>query len=213
VSIEFMVGLILALVLSRDLPGFGIFKTLLLIPFMIAPVVVGFTWRILLDGSVGPLPQVLQWIGLLSPASPPILSQARLVLPVLVLVDAWQTTPFVMLVLLAGLQSLPIEPFEAAAVDGANRLQTFLAITLPGLRPAILVALLIRTINALRTFDLIFIMTGGGPGTASEVLALLNYRIAFDTYDMGYGATISILILAISTVFSFVYIYSIRYGE
>ena len=210
VALEFLAGLGLALLLQREPRRAAFFKSVLLIPLMVAPVVTGFTWAFMLHLDFGPIPELLRALGLQTLGGTPVLASRALVIPALVLVDAWVSTPFMMLVLLAGLQAIPPEPYEAAAVDGASALQRFLLITLPLLRPAILVALLIRTINAVNFFDVAFIMTGGGPGTASEVLALFNYRVAFGDFDLGYGAAVSLLVLLVSAGISLGYIRTLR---
>jgi multiple sugar transport system permease protein len=210
VALEFLAGLALALLLQREPRGAAFFKSVLLIPLMVAPVVTGFTWAFMLHLDFGPVPELFRALGLARLGATPILASRALVMPALILVDAWITTPFMMLVLLAGLQAIPPEPYEAAAVDGASALQRFLLITLPLLRPAILVALLIRTINAVNFFDVAFIMTGGGPGTASEVLALFNYRVTFGDFDLGYGAAVSLFVLGLSASISLSYIHTLR---
>jgi multiple sugar transport system permease protein len=210
VALEFLAGLSLALPLQREPRGAAFFKSVLLIPLMVAPVVTGFTWAFMLHLDFGPLPQLLRALGLATLGGTPVLASRALVMPALILVDAWISTPFMMLVLLAGLQAIPPEPYEAAAVDGASALQRFLLITLPLLRPAVLVALLIRTINAVNFFDVAFIMTGGGPGTASEVLALFNYRVTFGDFDLGYGAAVSLFVLLVSATISLSYIRTLQ---
>jgi len=210
VALEFLAGLALALLLQREPRGAAFFKSVLLIPLMVAPVVTGFTWAFMLHLDFGPLPQLFRALGLATLGATPVLASRALVMPALVLVDAWISTPFMMLVLLAGLQAIPPEPYEAAAVDGASARQRFLLITLPLLRPAILVALLIRTINAVNFFDVAFIMTGGGPGTASEVLALFNYRVTFGDFDLGYGAAVSLFVLVVSAAVSLSYIRTLQ---
>ena len=206
VCLELLLGLGLALLLARGVPGAVVFKSVLLVPLMVAPVVTGFTWSFMLHPDFGPLPELLRAVGLTGLGTAPVLASRVLVIPTLVLVDAWVATPFMMLVLLAGLQAIPPEPYEAAQVDGASALQRFRFITLPLLTPAILVALLIRTINAVNFFDIAFVMTGGGPGTASEVLALFNYRIAFGDFDMGYGAAVSLFTLGVTALVSLGYL-------
>ena len=212
VALELLAGLALALLLQREPRGAAFFKSVLLIPLMVAPVVTGFTWAFMLHLDFGPLPQLFRALDLATLGGTPVLASRALVMSALVLVDAWIATPFMMLVLLAGLQAIPPEPYEAAAVDGASALQRFLLITLPLLRPAILVALLIRTINAVNFFDVAFIMTGGGPGTASDVLALFNYRVTFGDFDLGYGAAVSLFVLAVSATISLGYIRTLRSG-
>jgi len=210
VGLELLFGMALALLLNQDLKGGRLYKSFLLIPLMTAPVVAGFTWNYLLHLEFGPIPQILKFLGFTSLASRPILASKELVMPAIILVDVWQTTPFVMLVILAGLQAIPIEPYEAAKVDGASSTQIFFKITLPMLKPAILVALLIRTIHAIRFFDVAFVMTGGGPGTASELLPLYNYSVCFVDFNLGYGSAISFLVLGVSAIFSFLYIIFLR---
>lgn len=200
VALELVLGMILALALNREFPGVGVIRSIILIPFIIAPVVVGFTWRFLLNNDFGPLPHLFSALHLNFLVNPPLLSNASLVIPMLIVIDAWQYMPFVTLVLLAGLKALPSEPYEAALVDGASPVQQFFRITLPLLRPALLVAVIIRTMTALRVFDTVFVMTGGGPGSASEVLSFYGYRMAFQSYQMGMSAAIGILTLLIALV-------------
>jgi multiple sugar transport system permease protein len=121
-------------------------------------------------------------------------------------VDIWQWTPFMFLVLLAGLQAIPQEPYEAAMIDGANWWQTFLHVTLPMLRPAMLIALLLRTMDLLRVFDQIFILTEGGPGFATETVSLYIYRSAFRFFDFGYAAAMSFVLLIVTNIISAGYI-------
>jgi multiple sugar transport system permease protein len=127
--------------------------------------------------------------------------------------DAWEFIPFVTLVLLAGLKSLPYEPYEAAYVDGATANQRFFYITLPLLRPSVLVAVVIRTLTSLRVFDIVFIMTGGGPGTSSETLAFYGYRMAFQSYNIGFSSTINMLTFGIAIVFTLIYMKIIGGGK
>lgn len=200
VAIELVFGMTIALALNREFPGVGVIRSIILIPFIVAPVVVGFAWRFLLNNDFGPLPYLFSYLGLNFLVDPPLLANANLVMPMLILVDAWQYTPFVTLVLLAGLKALPNEPYEAALVDGANAVQQFLRITLPLLRPAVLVAIVIRAMTSLRVFDTVFIMTGGGPGSASEVLSFYGYRMAFQSYQMGLSAAIGLLTLLVTLI-------------
>ncbi len=193
VSIEFLLGLMLALILHHFIERRRLILTLLLIPMMLAPVAVGLIWRLLLQGDFGMLSYYLRATGLLDPGSA-ILSDPRLVLPAIMLIDVWQWTPFVTLVLLAGLMSLPREPYEAAVMDGAGPLRIFKDITLPLLRPIIALVLLLRGIDAFKEFDKVFIMTGGGPGTATELLSIYAHRVSFRNWDLGYGATVAFMI-------------------
>jgi multiple sugar transport system permease protein len=180
---------------------------------MIAPVVVGFVWRFILNNDYGPIIHFIKQIGLDGLVSQPLLSNPNAVIPVLIMADAWEFIPFVTLVLLAGLKSLPYEPYEAAYVDGATANQRFFYITLPLLRPSVLVAVVIRTLTSLRVFDIVFIMTGGGPGTSSETLAFYGYRMAFQSYNIGFSSTINMLTFGIAIVFTLIYMKIIGGGK
>jgi multiple sugar transport system permease protein len=206
VILEMVLGTAISLLLNRDYPGHQLVQSLLLVPFMMAPIVVGFTWRFILNNNFGPLPQLFLRLGLTGLVDPPVLANQYLVLLVLIVVDLWQFTPFVVLVVLAGLKSLPQEPYEAAVVDGATAWQRFRLITLPLLRPAILVAVVIRTLTALRIFDTVLIMTGGGPGSASEVLSFYGYRLAFQSYEMGLAGTVGVVTMVLALLFTLFYI-------
>jgi len=181
---EFLLGLALALLLNHEIRGRGVFRAALLVPMML-PAVKGYGFNT----------EALTWT-----ASP------RLALFSVIVVDIWQWTPFVFLVLLAGLQAIPQEPYEAAKIDGSSQWQTFRYVTLPLLKPAILIALLLRTMDLLRVFDQIFILTEGGPGFATETISLYIYRAAFRFFDFGYAAAMSFVLLAITNVISVVYI-------
>ena len=204
-TFEFLLGLGLALLLNQQIRGRGFFRASLLVPMMLPSVVVGIVWRLLLNPDFGAINGTLKYFGvntenLTWTASP------RLALLSVIAVDVWQWTPFVFLVLLAGLQAIPQEPYEAALIDGSTRWQTFRHITLPLLKPAILIVLLLRTMDLLRVFDQIFILTEGGPGFATEMISLYIYRTAFRFFDFGYAAAMSFVLLALTNVISVVYI-------
>jgi multiple sugar transport system permease protein len=194
VGAEFLIGLALALVLSRDVRGIGVFRSFILVPLSLAPIVVGLLWRFLLGTEYGVINYVLTLLGL---SRVDFLSSTSLALGVIAVVDIWQWTPFMFLILLAGVQSLPVEPFEAAGIDGASRWQMFRFITLPLLRYPILVALLLRTIDAFRVYDLIFMMTRGGPINATDTLSWHIYNVGFRNFNMSYASALSWVMLAI----------------
>jgi len=204
-TIEFLLGLGLALLLNSRLPGRGIFRALLLVPMMLPAVVVGVIWRLMLNPNHGAVNGTLKGLGLntdlLTWTATPKLAMASVILA-----DLWQWTPFMFLILLAGLQAIPQEPYEAALVDGSSRWQTFRHVTLPLLKPAILIALLLRTMDLLRVFDHIFILTEGGPGFATETVSLYIYRTAFRFANFGYAAAMSFVLLLITNVISVGYI-------
>ena len=202
---EFLIGLSLALLLNSQIRGRALFRAALLVPMMLPTVVVGVVWRLMLNPNFGAINGTLKEVGvntepLTWTASP------KLALLSVIAVDVWQWTPFVFLVLLAGLQAIPQEPYEAALIDGSSRWQTFRYVTLPLLKPAILIALLLRTMDLLRVFDQIFILTEGGPGFATETISLYIYRTAFRFFDFGYAAAMSFVLLALTNVISTIYI-------
>jgi multiple sugar transport system permease protein len=175
----------------------------MIVPMMLTPVVIGVIWRLMYDPNFGIIAFLLRSVGL-----PPIewLAHGNLAFIAVVLVDVWNWTPFMFLVTLAGLESMPVEPFEAAQMDGASRWQILRDHTLPMLMPTLLVALLVRSMDALRIFDHIYIMTMGGPGAATEVASLYLYKTAFKFSDFGYAAAGLFVLLILITVLSRVYI-------
>ncbi len=203
VSLEFAFGLGLALFLSQKLVLRGLWRSLVIVPMMLTPVVVGVIWRLMLNPGIGIINYVLQLLGL-----PAVewLSKGNWAFVSIVIVDVWNWTPFMFLILLAGLESLPVEPFEAARIDGAKPVRIFLDHTLPLLAPTILVALLIRTMDCLRIFDQVFILTGGGPGNSTEVVSLYLYKTAFKFFDQGYAAAGIIILMVLINIVSMLYV-------
>src|SRR6201988_441374 len=202
---EFVLGLALALLLNQQIRGRGVFRASLLVPMMLPTVVVGIVWRLLLNRNFGAINGTLKQLGV-NTDSLTWTASPRLAFLAVVAVDVWQWTPFVFLVLLAGLQAIPQEPYEAALIDGSSRWQTFWHVTLPLLKPSILIVLLLRTMDLLRVFDQIFILTEGGPGFATETISLYIYRTAFRFFDFGYAAAMSFVLLALTNVISAMYI-------
>ena len=198
-GMEFVLGLALALLLKEEFSFQGIIRSSLIVPMVIAPVVVGIIWRLLYNADVGLFSFAVQAI---TGRTVSVLSSPNLALPALILVDVWEWTPFMFLLLLAGIQSLPQEPFEAARVDGAGHWNVFLHLTLPMLRPVIVVAILIRALDAFTVFDQVFVLTQGGPGTATEVATLMIYKSAFRFSQFGYAASMAITLLVLITFFS-----------
>lgn len=193
VLIELLLGFAVALVLFHQLQRRRLVLTLLMVPMMLAPVAVGLIWKLLLQGDFGMMTYYLRRVGLLGNQEV-LLSNHDLVLPAIVAIDVWQWTPFVVLVMLAGLMSLPREPFEAAIMDGARPAQILRDVTLPLLRPIIALVVLLRGIDAFKEFDKVFILTGGGPGTATELLSIYTYRMNFKDWDLGYGAACAFMV-------------------
>lgn len=202
---ELLLGLGLAVLVDAPLRGRSAFRLLVLVPMMLPPVVVGVVWRLMLNSDSGALNGALGSLGI-DTGKLTWLASPTLAMVSVIAVDVWQWTPFVFLVLLAGLQAIPQEPYEAATVDGASAFQTFRDVTLPLLKPAILVALLLRTMDLLRVFDQIFILTGGGPGFSTETISLYIYRSAFRFFDLGYAAAMSLVLVVLTNLVSISYI-------
>jgi multiple sugar transport system permease protein len=204
VALTFVIGMAIALLLNRrDVWGTGLTRTVILVPLILTPLVIGATYRFMLERDNGIINEILALVGL---ERIPFLASSTWAMISVILVDVWQWTPFAVLVLLAGLESLPVEPFEAARMDGASRWAEFWYITLPLLAPVIAVVLLIRTMDAFREFDKIFIMTGGGPGTATQTLPIFLYRSGFQDFNMGFSAATGVIMLIIVTVVSSLYV-------
>ena len=204
VALTFVLGMAIALLLNRrDLSGTGLTRTVILVPLILTPLVIGATYRFMLERDNGIINEILALVGL---ERIPFLASPTWAMISVILVDAWQWTPFAVLVLLAGLESLPVAPFEAAQMDGASRWGEFWYITMPLLAPVIAVVLLIRTMDAFREFDKIFIMTGGGPGTATQTLPIFLYRAGFQDFNMGFSAATGVVMLIIVTVVSAFYV-------
>jgi multiple sugar transport system permease protein len=197
VGLELVLGLALALAAHHALRCKTLFRSILLIPMVLSPIVVAITWRLLYDTSFGVINGALDAVGLEPVAW---LSDPNLALLSVAVVDVWEWTPFVFLILLAGLSAIPEEPYEAARIDGATGWQQFRDITLPLLKPAILVAVLLRLMDCLRIFDPIYILTRGGPGNSTETISYFIYRTAFENFDLGYASAVSVVVLALTLV-------------
>lgn len=194
VGLEMIVGLLLALALARRTIGNTIASTLLLLPFAVTPVVSALVWRELLNPNYGWVDYYLQRVGLIGE---PIdwLSSTIPAWVALIGLDVWQYTPFVALILMAGLQGVPEEPKEAAAVDGATGWNMFWHITLPLLMPFVAIALLLRVVDAFKTFATVRVLTGGGPGTSTEVINMTLYRVGLQNFQIGAAAALGMVFL------------------
>ena len=175
------------------------------LPWAIPTVVAALVWRFLFEGPTGAANQLLTGVGLAGEA-PVWFADARLAWVPIILADVWKTTPFVALLLLAGLQAIDAELYEAARVDGAGALARFWHVTLPLLRPALVVAVIFRLLDALRVFDLVFVLSGGGPGTATEPVALYAFQSLLQDLRFGYGSALSLIIFGVSFLLAWAYI-------
>ena len=192
VPIQLVLGLAIALLFNREFPGKGLVRTITLLPMVATPVAIALIWALMFNPNLGVLNYFLEAFGL--PRSLWV-ADTRLVIPSLVLVDVWEWTPFIALILLAALQGVSPEYYEAARIDGANALQNFWHITLPSIRSAIIVALILRSIDALKTFDIIYVITQGGPGIASETLNVYAFKSGFEFFRAGYAAALLIVLM------------------
>jgi multiple sugar transport system permease protein len=211
VVLELLVALGLSLLLNT--PGLrfrNVYLAILLIPLLISPIAVGLIWRLLLHPDLGAINWALGLVGL-----PPQewLSGATTAMPTIVGVDLWHETSLMLVIILAGLTALPRDPIEAAAVDGASRWQTFWTVTLPLLTPVLLVAVLIRMIAAMKTYDLIYILTRGGPGSATETISYSIWKNAFTSLDMGRSAAASFLLLIVILILTVILVRVMNRGE
>ncbi|RXZ81056.1 sugar ABC transporter permease [Paenibacillaceae bacterium] len=202
VGIQLIFGMVIALLLARTFKGVKVLRALYLLPMMTTPIVVGLVWRMLFNPELGMINYYLSKIGIIGPNW---LGDPNWAMPSIILSDVWLSTPFMTMILLAGLQTLPADPYESAEIDGANKFQTFWYITLPLLKPYIYMALLFRMMDAIKRFDTIYIMTGGGPGNKTETLNIYVYHQAFEFLKTGYAAALSnvmlLIILFISVYF------------
>lgn len=212
VAIELILGLLAALLLARLIARRRFVLTLVLVPMMLAPVTVGLIGKLMLQGEFGMLTYYLRELGIMGQQTA-MLGDPDLALAAVVVLDVWQWTPFVTLVMLAGMMSLPREPFEAAIMDGAGRLRILWDITLPLLRPIIALVVLLRSIDAFKEFDKVFILTGGGPGTSTELLSIYTYRVNFRDWDLGYGAVCAFMVYLVVLILCSVFYKAISRRE
>jgi multiple sugar transport system permease protein len=191
-AIETVLGFGLALLVNREFPGKKVFFTMLLVPIMVAPALLGVMFRLLLNGDIGLVPAMLRSVGLdISLFAP------NTVVPLLVLLDVLQWTPFAFLIMYAGLQSFPTDVLEAAQVDGAGRFRILRSIVAPIMKPIIFATIFLRLIDALRTFDVIYVLTAGGPGTKTTTMSIYIYKTAFQSGQFGLAAAASTIVMIV----------------
>ena len=199
VILPLALGLFAAIVFHNRFPLRGLLRGLFVMPMMATPVAIALVWTMMFHPQLGVLNYLLSLVGI-----PPQLwvFAPSTVIPSLVLVETWQWTPLVMLILLGGLAAIPTEPYESAVIDGAGAWQMFRYITWPLIMPFMMVAAIIRTIDAVKSFDIIYAITQGGPGTASETINLYLYSVAFAYYDVGYGSAIAVVFFVLIVILS-----------
>ncbi len=192
VVVEFIFGMLIALLITSTLRGMQFLRGFFLIPLMMTPVVAGTLWRTLFSSLYGPINYFLNLIGI---PGQEWLGSATLALPSIMAVEVWQQTPIVIFILAAGIQSLPVDIYKSASVDGASKWQVFTRITLPLLKPVFFVALLLRIMDAFKIFDTVYVMTYGGPGKATELISMFIYKEGLKYFKIGRASALSIMFL------------------
>ncbi len=205
VVLPILFGTAAALVFHREFPFRGLLRTIFVMPMMATPVAVALVWTMMFHPQLGVLNYLLSLVGIGPQAW---VYSPGTVIPTLIMVEVWHWTPLVMLIVLGGLAGLPREPYESALIDGANAWHMFRHITLPLVWPFIMVAIVIRTIDALKAFDTIFVITQGGPGTASETLNIFLYLQAFQFYKIGYASAVVVIFFVIIIMLSLLLLYA-----
>jgi multiple sugar transport system permease protein len=205
VAVELVLGMLIALLINRAFLGRGLVRAAVLVPWALTTVVSAKMWAWIYDGRYGVFNDLLMRLHVIDQ---PIIFLVRpeVTIWAMIAAEIWKTTPFMALLLLAGLQLIPHELYEAASLDGASRWQAFWRVTLPLLKPTILVALLFRTIDAVRMFDLPRVLTNGGPGKSTETVVLYTYNTYFTSLNFGYGSTLAVMAFLIVVAVSFIYI-------
>jgi multiple sugar transport system permease protein len=198
-GIELPLGLLIANLLTMNFKGKGIFRTIMTLPLAMAPISIGSIWVLITNPDFGPLPFLFRKIGVEYNMG----INANQAFFTTVLVDIWHWTPFVVLTFMAGLTSLPNQPFEAALVDGANRWQTFRYVTIPLLKPVILTTLFIRVMDTFRIFDEVWMLTSGGPGTATRYVSIHLVRLVLQSMEYGYSSAMSLFLLYLTIIICF----------
>ncbi|CAN7498274.1 carbohydrate ABC transporter permease [Neorhizobium tomejilense] len=193
-------GTLAALIFDAQFPGRGFLRGVFVMPMMATPVAIALVWTMMYHPQLGVLNYLLSLVGI---GPQEWIYNRYSVIPSLVLVETWQWTPLIMLIVLGGLAALPREPYESAEIDGANAWQKFRYLTLPMIAPFLMIGVIIRSIDAIKSFDIIYAMTQGGPGTASETINIYLYNTAFAYYDIGYGSAMAVVFFVIIVALSF----------
>lgn len=210
--LQLVLGLLIALLLDSDKKGFGVLRALMTLPLVVPPAVTGMMFLLMYDSSFGVISNALYSLNLLSPSNP-ILGTGSTALWGVIVADVWQWTPFMVLIMLAGLRALPKEPFEAASIDGATAIQSFFHLTLPMMSKIIALAVLIRGIDLFRIYDYVKVMTDSGPGTATETLTAYAGTVYFKSANFPYASAVALatLILVLLTASLFIKIFKVRF--
>ncbi len=204
VSIEFVIGMAMALVMNREFRGRSAVRAAILVPWAIPTVVSAMMWSFIYNDQLGVLNDILLKLHLID-SYKTWLGNASTAIWAAITADVWKTSPYVGLLLLAGLQVIPQELYEAATVDGASKIRQFITVTLPLLKPTILVTLLLRTLDSFRVFDIIFVLTGGGPANSTETISVYTYKTLFRNLDFGMGSAMAVSMFICVMIISLFY--------
>ncbi|MGG3468608.1 ABC transporter permease subunit [Neobacillus pocheonensis] len=205
VLVELVLGLAIALLINKAFVGRGVIRASILIPWAIPTAVSALMWKFLYDGQNGIVAKLFEGFGLVDNMEKLLVTDTGAMFSV-IFSDVWKTTPYMSLLLLAGLQTIPSSLYEAASIDGAGKWKQFMKITLPLLKSSILVALLFRTLDAFRVFDLVYVLTGGGPANSTETISLLAYKVMFNQTNFGDGSALSVIVFICVAIISMIYI-------
>jgi multiple sugar transport system permease protein len=209
---QLVLGLALAVLLNEQLKARGLYRSIALIPYIVPSVAAALIWRWMYDGSAGIINAVLLRLGVID-SYQQWLGEIATAMPAVIIESVWKGTPFVMILLLAGLQTIAPDYYEAAAIDGASAWERFLQITLPLLRPSLAVATILTTVYTVNNFNAIWLMTQGGPLGSTEILFTWAYKLAFDRFDFGMAATVSVVLFGILAIFAAIYIFLVEREE
>ncbi|PSP44719.1 sugar ABC transporter permease [Halobacteriales archaeon QH_6_64_20] len=209
-SLQLGLGILISVMLHRVIVGENVFTSIVIMPMMIAPVVVGLLWQFMLDPTFGLYTYLMNQIGLF--IDQPILGDPNSAMAAVILMDTWQWTPLIVLIILARLKSIPQHLYEAAQVDGATGFTQFRYVTLPLLKPAIAIALLLRSMDLMRYFAKVFITTGGGPSNTTKIIGLYLYEQALRFFNLGYGSAAGLVLLAVTVLMGLAFVETIMGG-
>lgn len=209
VTLETIIGMMFALIMNKAIPGQGIIRTAVLVPWAIPTIVSGLMWQFMYSDQYGIINLILSKLHLIQDYIPWLIEKNTAVIAVII-ADVWKTTPYMSLLILSGLQTVPESLYEAASLDGANKVQRFFRITLPIIKPVVVVAILFRVLATFRIYDLVVALTSGGPANGTQSLSLYTIKTYFNFGNLGYGATLAVVTFIISLLISFLFMDALK---
>ncbi|GMQ56883.1 sugar ABC transporter permease [Vallitalea sediminicola] len=209
VTLETIIGMMFALIMNKAIPGQGIIRTAVLVPWAIPTIVSGLMWQFMYSDQYGIINLILSKLHLIQDYIPWLIEKNTAIIAVII-ADVWKTTPYMSLLILSGLQTVPESLYEAASLDGANKIQRFFRITLPIIKPVVVVAILFRVLATFRIYDLVVALTSGGPANGTQSLSLYTIKTYFNFGNLGYGATLAVVTFIISLLISFLFMDALK---